>query len=148
VRRQYTSINSVLADLPSTTLLINATGIGSLNLTDIKDTNLYPTRGQTWLVSEPKAPITRMYEFERTNKYEARFRAFTHSFLHPPSYPTKLSKARANKRLTGTFAHPNASTQQPRTSSHAPLVVASFWAEVARNTTGVRSGMKSWARIL
>jgi D-amino-acid oxidase len=85
VRRQYTSINSVLADLPSTTLLINATGIGSLNLTDIKDTNLYPTRGQTWLVAEPKTPITRMYEFERTNKYGARFEPPpTASFTHRP----------------------------------------------------------------
>jgi D-amino-acid oxidase len=64
-------LTSVLADLPSD-LLINATGIGSLKLTDIRDTKLFPTRGQTLLVSEPKTPISRMYEFERLNKYEAR----------------------------------------------------------------------------
>lgn len=75
IRRHYTSITSVLADSPSTTLLINATGIGSLNLTDIRDTNLYPTRGQTLLVAEPKTPISRMYEYERLNKYEVLFRA-------------------------------------------------------------------------
>lgn len=55
----------MLNDIPSTTLLINCTGIGSLTLTDIKDTNLYPTRGQTLLVAEPKTPIPRMYEYER-----------------------------------------------------------------------------------
>ncbi|CAI9630314.1 unnamed protein product [Alternaria burnsii] len=65
VRRHYPSVSDVLADHPSTTLLINCTGIGSLNLSDIKDTNLYPTRGQTLLVAEPKKPITRMYEMER-----------------------------------------------------------------------------------
>jgi D-amino-acid oxidase len=70
IRRPYASINSLLADLPATSLLINATGIGSLNLTDIRDTNLYPTRGQTLLIAEPKTPINRMYEYERTNKYE------------------------------------------------------------------------------
>jgi D-amino-acid oxidase len=61
----------LLTDLPSTNLLINATGIGSLHLTDILDKNLYPTRGQTLLVAEPKTPIPRMYEYERLNKYEA-----------------------------------------------------------------------------
>ena len=70
VRRHYPSVSDVLADHPSTTLLINCTGIGSLNLSDIKDTNLYPTRGQTLLVAEPKKPITRMYEMERV-KYDS-----------------------------------------------------------------------------
>ncbi|EMD59743.1 hypothetical protein COCSADRAFT_100696 [Bipolaris sorokiniana ND90Pr] len=65
LRRQYSSVSSLLEDIPSTTLLVNATGLGSLSLTDIRDTNLYPTRGQTLLVAEPKVPIERMYEFER-----------------------------------------------------------------------------------
>lgn len=65
IRRQYASISSILGDFPSTTLLVNCTGIGSLDIADIRDTNLYPTRGQTFLIAEPKTPITRMYEFER-----------------------------------------------------------------------------------
>jgi D-amino-acid oxidase len=65
VRRHYPSISSLLQDNQSTTLLINATGIGSLTLSDIRDENLYPTRGQTLLVAEPPKPIERMYEFER-----------------------------------------------------------------------------------
>ncbi|CAN9205486.1 unnamed protein product [Alternaria alternata] len=71
VRRHYPSVSDVLADHPSTTLLINCTGIGSLNLSDIKDTNLYPTRGQTLLVAEPKKPITRMYEMERVKYFRS-----------------------------------------------------------------------------
>ncbi|KAF2470995.1 nucleotide-binding domain-containing protein [Lindgomyces ingoldianus] len=61
VRRTYSSLSSLLSDFPTTTILINATGLGSLALTDVKDTNLYPTRGQTVLVAEPKTPINRMY---------------------------------------------------------------------------------------
>ncbi|KAL1795272.1 hypothetical protein ACET3X_007088 [Alternaria dauci] len=71
VRRHYPSVSAVLADFPSTTLLINCTGIGPLNLSDIKDTNLYPTRGQTLLVAEPKKPITRMYEMERVKYFRS-----------------------------------------------------------------------------
>lgn len=65
IRREYKSITSLLSDFSSTTLLINCTGLGSLKLEDIRDTSLYPTRGQTLLVAEPKTPINRMYEFER-----------------------------------------------------------------------------------
>ncbi|ENI03985.1 hypothetical protein COCC4DRAFT_171670 [Bipolaris maydis ATCC 48331] len=65
LRRQYPSVSSLLEDVPSATLVVNATGLGSLSLTDIRDANLYPTRGQTLLVAEPKVPIERMYEFER-----------------------------------------------------------------------------------
>lgn len=72
MRRHYTSVAELLQDLPSTTLLINCTGLGSLHLTDIRDETLYPTRGQTLLVAEPKTPINRMYEFERV-KYDGAF---------------------------------------------------------------------------
>ncbi|RMZ67425.1 FAD dependent oxidoreductase [Pyrenophora seminiperda CCB06] len=69
VRRHYPAVSAVLSDHPFTTLLINCTGLGSLSLSDIRDTKLYPTRGQTLLVAEPKKPITRMYEFDRS-KYD------------------------------------------------------------------------------
>jgi hypothetical protein len=85
VRRHYSSVSEVLADHPSTTLLINCTGLGSLKLSDINDTNLYPTRGQTLLVAEPKVPITRMYEMERV-KYEQRI-SYLPSFTYPSTIP-------------------------------------------------------------
>lgn len=69
IRRHYSSVASLLNDQPSTSLLINCTGLGSLHLSDILDKNLYPTRGQTLLVAEPKTPIKRMYEFDRV-KYD------------------------------------------------------------------------------
>ncbi|KNG48846.1 d-amino acid [Stemphylium lycopersici] len=61
IRRHYPSLSSLLTDNPTTTFLVNCTGLGSLTLSDIHDTNLYPTRGQTLLVAEPKTPISRMY---------------------------------------------------------------------------------------
>ncbi|KAF2112133.1 hypothetical protein BDV96DRAFT_170388 [Lophiotrema nucula] len=62
VRRAYPSLTTLLSDFPTTTLLVNASALGSLKLEDVKDTNVYPTRGQTVLVAEPKTPITKMYE--------------------------------------------------------------------------------------
>ncbi|XPS80089.1 D-amino-acid oxidase [Ascochyta lentis] len=61
VRRQLSSVKELLASQPDTTLVLNATGLGALKLEDIKDTNMYPTRGQTVLVAEPKEPMKRMY---------------------------------------------------------------------------------------
>ena len=61
VRRHYPSITTLLADFPSTSVLVNCSALGSLHLEDVKDTNLYPTRGQTILTAEPKTPIERMY---------------------------------------------------------------------------------------
>jgi D-amino-acid oxidase len=64
IRRHYASVQDVLSDHPPTTFLVNCTGLGSLALSDIKDTDLYPTRGQTYLVAEPKEAIEKMYEME------------------------------------------------------------------------------------
>ncbi|KAH7138541.1 hypothetical protein B0J11DRAFT_514692 [Dendryphion nanum] len=61
IRRTYPSLSSILSDFPSTTALINASALGSLRLADVLDNSLYPTRGQTILIAEPKTPIPRMY---------------------------------------------------------------------------------------
>jgi hypothetical protein len=66
VRRQLSSIKELLASHPETNLVLNATGLGALKLEDVRDTSMYPTRGQTVLVAEPKEPMKRMYEFGRT----------------------------------------------------------------------------------
>jgi len=65
-RRQVGSIKELLALHPDTSLVLNATGLGALKLEDVRDTNMYPTRGQTVLVAEPKTPMRRMYEYGRT----------------------------------------------------------------------------------
>ena len=77
IRRHYASVQDVLDDHASTSLLVNCTGLGSLALSDIQDTNLYPTRGQTFLVAEPKVAIQRMYEME------AKYGSFQPPSHHP-----------------------------------------------------------------
>jgi glycine/D-amino acid oxidase-like deaminating enzyme len=61
VRRHYPSLTALMADFPSTTLLCNCSALGSFTLEDVKDTNMYPSRGQTVLVEEPKVPMNKMY---------------------------------------------------------------------------------------
>ncbi len=86
-RRHVSSITEALALHPETNLVLNATGLGALKLEDVRDLDVYPTRGQTLLVAEPEIPLKRMYEFERT------YAVFLFSFfLHPlplpfPFYP-------------------------------------------------------------
>jgi len=57
IRRHFPSLTTLLASFPTTTLLVNCSALGSLTLADVKDTNLYPTRGQTVLIAEPKVCI-------------------------------------------------------------------------------------------
>lgn len=47
------SLSAVRALIPTCDLIINATGVGAGNLTDVKDPDVYPIRGQTVLVSVP-----------------------------------------------------------------------------------------------
>ncbi|PSN66642.1 FAD dependent oxidoreductase [Corynespora cassiicola Philippines] len=61
IRRHYPSLTSLLSDFPQTTALVNCSALGSLTLSDVHDQNLYPCRGQTVLVAEPKVPLQRMY---------------------------------------------------------------------------------------
>ncbi|KAF2713593.1 D-amino-acid oxidase-like protein [Pleomassaria siparia CBS 279.74] len=61
IRRTYPSLSLLMSAFPSTTLLLNCAGLGSYSLTDVADTTMYPTRGQTVLIAEPKVPLTRMY---------------------------------------------------------------------------------------
>jgi D-amino-acid oxidase len=72
---------------------------------------LYPTRGQTLLIAEPKTPISRMYEFERLNKYEA-LSSWVPSLLHSEVAADRLidryirSPARVNPTTAYVFPRP------------------------------------------
>ncbi|EST08209.1 FAD dependent oxidoreductase [Kalmanozyma brasiliensis GHG001] len=53
-----TSLSAVRSLVPTATLIVNATGVGAADLSDVRDPNVYPIRGQTVLVNVPafKAP--------------------------------------------------------------------------------------------
>jgi hypothetical protein len=138
VRRHYPSVSAVLHDYPSTTLLVNCTGLGSLKLSDINDTNLYPTRGQTLLVAEPRTPITRMYEMERVKYDNAILLASSHQTA---CYATTLLTSQL-----GISAPPSELIPRLRMSSPARWAAASFWVAVDRTIFGVKSGMRNLDR--
>lgn len=48
-----TSLSAIRSLVPSCTLIVNATGVGAGDLTDVRDPNVYPIRGQTVLVNVP-----------------------------------------------------------------------------------------------
>lgn len=62
IRRSSTlsSLSAVRALVPDCRLVVNATGVGAGDLSDVKDPKVYPIRGQTILVSVPSfaAPST------------------------------------------------------------------------------------------
>lgn len=48
------SLSSALGHEPTASILINATGLGSSSLTDVKDPSVLPIRGQTVLIKTPE----------------------------------------------------------------------------------------------
>ncbi|KAF2751516.1 FAD dependent oxidoreductase [Sporormia fimetaria CBS 119925] len=60
-RAHTPSLTSLTTLFPHTSLILNCSALGSLHLTDVHDTNVYPTRGQTILIAEPEVPVQRMY---------------------------------------------------------------------------------------
>lgn len=139
MRRHYPSIKAVLDDYPSTTALINCSALGSLHLEDVKDTNLYPTRGQTVLVAEPKVPIERMYL--RTPKRVDPIVAYVVS-LFPFRNPTSIQKAYTNNIVPPSQrrrCHPRREQTRQRLvrrARHIPR--ANHHAAVLRAVSGAR----------
>lgn len=48
-----TSLSAVRSLIPSCDLIVNATGVGAADLTDVRDRDVYPIRGQTVLINVP-----------------------------------------------------------------------------------------------
>ncbi|KAK3080220.1 hypothetical protein LTS18_002813 [Coniosporium uncinatum] len=61
IRRGYPSLARLSADFPRASVIINCSGLGALTLADVRDTSVYPVRGQTVLLAEPRTPLQRMY---------------------------------------------------------------------------------------
>lgn len=114
VRRHYPSIKALLNDFPSTTALLNCSALGSLHLEDVKDTNMYPSRGQTILVAEPKKPIERMYlrtpkRVDPTVAYVVRYPQITNHSLSIP-----FPEISTNKTFSHTVPPPQRRRRHPR----------------------------------
>jgi hypothetical protein len=112
VRRHYPSIKAILEDFPSTTALLNCSALGSLHLEDVKDTNVYPSRGQTVLVAEPKVPIERMYL--RTPKRVDPTVAYVVSTFQCPQSPYKSCPDRVVPPAQWRRCHPRRQSTRQR----------------------------------
>ncbi|KAK5407974.1 hypothetical protein LTR06_007717 [Exophiala xenobiotica] len=61
IRRTYNHIQTLMQDFPNAKVFFNCTGLGARHLGGVEDEAVYPTKGQTILIAEPKTPLKRMY---------------------------------------------------------------------------------------
>lgn len=61
LRRHYTHLDTLFHDFPAARAVFNCTGLGARHLGGVADEAVYPTKGQTILVAQPKEPLKRMY---------------------------------------------------------------------------------------
>lgn len=63
IRRSYDHVDTLMDDFPHATAIFNCTGLGAKHLGGVEDQSVFPDRGQTLLVAEPKQPLQRMYVY-------------------------------------------------------------------------------------
>ena len=80
IRRQYKHINDLMHDFPRATVFFNCTGLGARHLGGVEDEKVYPTKGQTILIAEPKKPLERTY-IHSSSQWPAG--EFAHVFPRP-----------------------------------------------------------------
>ncbi|KAJ9361527.1 hypothetical protein DTO027B9_688 [Paecilomyces variotii] len=80
IKRAYNHIDHVFDDFPDAAAVFNCTGLGARTLGGVEDKNVYPAKGQTILIAEPKTPIQKMYIWD-TSRFGNN--EFSHVFPRP-----------------------------------------------------------------
>ncbi len=60
LRRNITHVDELARDFPNAVAIFNCTGLGARWLGGVEDTNVYPTKGVTLLLSEPQVLLKRI----------------------------------------------------------------------------------------
>ncbi|KAL1868998.1 hypothetical protein Plec18167_008000 [Paecilomyces lecythidis] len=80
IKRAYNHIDQVFEDFSDAAAVFNCTALGARNLGGVEDKNVYPAKGQTLLIAEPKTPIRKMYIWD-SSKFGNN--EFSHVFPRP-----------------------------------------------------------------
>ncbi|EXJ86544.1 hypothetical protein A1O3_03497 [Capronia epimyces CBS 606.96] len=97
LRRHYKHIDTLLDDFPTARAVFNCTGLGARHLGGVDDAAVYPTKGQTLLVTQPKQPLKRMY----IQHVAAWGNEFAHVFPRPLGGGVIIGGVRRDNDWTG-----------------------------------------------
>jgi predicted SpoU family rRNA methylase len=56
-RKSFDSIQQIIEEYTDADIIVNCTALGSYSLKDVKDTTMYPVRGQTVVVRAPHIKV-------------------------------------------------------------------------------------------
>lgn len=142
-RKSFASLDEAFASYPDAKALFNCTGLGSYHLEDVKDTSLYPTRGQVLLVEQPDPPINKMY-FKSPKRVAADT---TYIFPRGPNGGIILGGCRDDGVWEGDVRMDFAEDIKRRCCELCPALGRPEDLKVVSHGVGLRPGRKGGARI-
>ncbi|KAL2069527.1 hypothetical protein VTL71DRAFT_14206 [Oculimacula yallundae] len=142
-RKTISSLTALNTLYPTTSAILNCTGLGSFSLGDVSDKTMYPTRGQIMLVETPLVPLTRMYfrSPQRVNKDT------TYVFPRNPGGGIVLGGCRFDGEWSGEVDLEFAEDIKRRCCELAPELGRPEELRVLQHGVGLRPGRKGGPRL-
>ncbi|EXJ80329.1 hypothetical protein A1O1_08473 [Capronia coronata CBS 617.96] len=143
LRRNYNHIDALFLDFPNTNAVFNCTGLGARHLGGVADEAVYPTKGQTILIAQPKEPLKRMY----VQHIAAWENEFAHVFPRPLGGGVIIGGVRRDNDWTGEPDMQLAERIKKRCCALAPELGRPEDLQVISHNVGLRPSRKGGARV-
>ncbi|KAL2428989.1 D-amino-acid oxidase [Exophiala dermatitidis] len=143
LRRHYHHIDALLNDFPDARAVFNCTGLGARHLGGVDDEAVYPTKGQTILIAQPKEPLKRMY----VQTSAAWDNEFAHVFPRPLGGGVIIGGVRRDNDWTGEPDLELAERIKRRCCALAPELGRPEDLQVISHNVGLRPSRKGGARL-
>ncbi|KAI5298093.1 hypothetical protein KEM55_003820 [Ascosphaera atra] len=132
----YAHIEALFADFPETTAVFNCTGLGARHLGGVEDKAMYPTKGQTVLVAEPKDAVTDTYVWTQPSLMGDE--EFSHIFPRPLGGGIILGGIRLENDWSDTFDAARAERIKERACKLCPRLGKPEELQVVKENVGLR----------
>ncbi|EHY57422.1 hypothetical protein HRR83_002908 [Exophiala dermatitidis] len=143
LRRHYHHIDALLNDFPDARAVFNCTGLGARKLGGVDDEAVYPTKGQTLLIAQPKEPLKRMY----VQTSAAWDNEFAHVFPRPLGGGVIIGGVRRDNDWTAEPDLELAERIKQRCCALAPELGRPEDLQVISHNVGLRPSRKGGARL-
>ncbi|KIW57525.1 hypothetical protein, variant [Exophiala xenobiotica] len=144
IRRTCNHIQTLMQDFPNAKVFFNCTGLGARHLGGVEDEAVYPTKGQTILIAEPKKPLERMY-ISSSAAWPAG--EFAHVFPRPLGGGVIIGGVRRDNDWTAEPDMELAERIKQRCCALAPELGKPEELQILSHNVGLRPSRKGGARV-
>ncbi|KAI5306076.1 hypothetical protein KEM56_002302 [Ascosphaera pollenicola] len=144
VRKHYDHVDTLFADFPNATALFNCTGLGAKTLGGVNDAAVFPAKGQTILVADPKEPIVTTYFWkqEPMEPWE-----FSHVFPRPLGGGIIIGGIKVDGEWSDAIDQKRIEIIRERACQLCPQLGKPDELQIIRHNVGLRPGREGGTRV-